>query len=102
MNQLAAKVAYKPVGLIVGAAASALSAAVFRQIWRRIDRGDRALDVRDPTRDWMEVVLGAALQGAIFAGVRAAADRAAAEGVRRATGDWPAREDRPLRVRVRT
>ena len=32
----------------------------------------------------------AALQGAIFAIVKAAVDRASAEGVRKLTGSWPA------------
>jgi hypothetical protein len=36
------------------------------------------------------VLAAAALQGAIFAVVRAAVDRGGATGVRRLTGHWPA------------
>jgi len=38
---------------------------------------------------WGEVLAAAALQGAIFAVVKAAIDRGGAEGVRKLTGDWP-------------
>jgi hypothetical protein len=102
MSRFAAKLAYQPVGLIAGIVASAVSAAAFRQVWKRIDGSSAPPDVRDPSRDWVEVVLAAVLQGAIFAGVRAAADRAGAAGVGRAIGDWPARDRKPMRVRVRT
>jgi hypothetical protein len=91
MNHTAARLAYKPVGLMLGMAASAVSAATFRQVWKRVGGTDHAPDARDPSRDWVEVVLAAALHGAIYAGVRAAVDRAGAAGVGRATGAWPAR-----------
>lgn len=100
MSGAAVRLAYKPVGLLLGAAASAASAVIFRQIWKRIGGGDSAPDVRDPTRDWAEVLLAAALEGAIYAVVRAALDRAATEGIARATGDWPARDRKPIRVKV--
>ena len=72
---------------------------------RRPDGRDEARhagppDARDPTRDWTEVLLAAALQGAIFALVRAAVDRAGAAGVGHAVGDWPTRDRKPSRVTV--
>jgi hypothetical protein len=100
MSGSVVRLAYKPVGLVLGVAASAASAAIFRQIWKRIGGTDRAPDVKDPTRDWAEVLLAAALQGAIYAFVRAAVDRAAAAGVARATGDWPVLDRKPTRVKV--
>jgi hypothetical protein len=100
MNKFAAKLAYKPVGFLLGMAASAASTAAFRQVWKRIGGTDQAPDARDPTRDWVEVVLAAALQGAIFAGVRAAVDRAGAAGVGRAVGDWPSQNGRRRPGRV--
>jgi Protein of unknown function (DUF4235) len=36
-----------------------------------------------------EVVLAAAIQGAIFAATKAAIDRAGARGFTRLTGNWP-------------
>lgn len=100
MSGVAVRLAYKPIGLVLGVAASTVSAALFRQIWKRIGGSDSAPEVHDPTRDWAEVLLAAALQGAIYAFVRAAVDRAAAEGVARATGDWPTRDRKPTRVKV--
>jgi hypothetical protein len=74
----AARLAYKPVGIVLGMVASAVSAAAFRQVWKRVGGGETAPDARDPDRDWLEIILAAALEGAIYAGVRAAADRAGA------------------------
>jgi hypothetical protein len=89
MNNVAAKIAFKPVVFMLGLAASAVSAAAFRQLWKQISGNDRLPDAHDPGYDWVEVVLAAALQGAIFASVKAAVDRASAVGVGRMTGDWP-------------
>jgi hypothetical protein len=100
MNRVAAKIAYKPVGLVLGLAASAVSGVVFRQAWKAIAGTDQPPDARDPARDWTEVLLAAALQGAIFALVRAAVDRAGAAGVGHAMGDWPTRDRKPSRVTV--
>lgn len=98
MNRAAARLAYKPVGLVLGIAASAASTAIFHQIWKRI--GGTVPDARDPSRTWAEVLLAAALQGAIFASVRAAVERAGAAGVGRAVGDWPTRNEKPTRTTV--
>jgi hypothetical protein len=97
MSRAAAQLAYKPVSLILGAVAGAVSAAVFRQVWKGIGGTDDTPDARDPNRDWAEVLLAAALQGAIFASVRAAVDRAGAASVGRAVGDWPTRNRKPAR-----
>jgi hypothetical protein len=90
MSKLAAKLAYKPVGLVLGVAAGTVSGLIFRQVWRRIAHDDDAPIATDEDRGWGEILAAAALQGAIFALVKAAVDRAGAAGVRRATGEWPA------------
>jgi predicted metal-dependent enzyme (double-stranded beta helix superfamily) len=90
MRNLVGKVAYKPVGLILGATAGALSGLLFKQIWKHLASDDDAPNATDEDRGWGEVLAAAALQGAIFAVVKAAVDRAGATGVRRATGRWPA------------
>jgi Protein of unknown function (DUF4235) len=84
------KVAYKPVGLVLGAVAGAAAGLVFRQVWKRVSGEDEAPSATDEERGWAEILAAAALQGAIFALVRAAVDRAGATGVRRVTGRWPA------------
>ena len=90
MSKTAAKIAYKPVGLVLGIAASFVSGIVFKKVWKAITYDENAPNPTDEDRGWDEVLLAAALQGIIFALVRAAMDRAGAEGVRKATGDWPA------------
>jgi hypothetical protein len=50
---------------------------------------DDAPRATDAERGWAEILAAAALQGAIFALVRAAVERAGATGVRRVTGYWP-------------
>jgi hypothetical protein len=92
MSRLAARAVYKPVGLVLGMGAGAVSGLAFRQVWRRISGSDAAPDARSPDSDWVEVLLAAALQGAIFSLVRAAVERAGAQGVRLAVGDWPTRD----------
>ncbi len=90
MTKLVGKIAYKPVGLILGATAGAVSGLVFKQIWKHLASDDDAPNATDEDRGWGEVLAAAALQGAIFAVVKAAVDRAGATGVRRVTGRWPA------------
>lgn len=86
----AAKIVYKPWGLIAGAVGGALAGAVFKRVWRATRGEDDAPDALDPDRGWREVVLAAALQGAVFGGVKAVVDRAGATGFAKATGSWPA------------
>jgi hypothetical protein len=84
------RLVYKPFGLIVGATAGLIAGYVFKQVWRLASGDDDAPDALDEDRGWTEVLLAAAIQGAIFAIVKAAVDRGSAEGVRRLTGTWPA------------
>ncbi|MER5863337.1 DUF4235 domain-containing protein [Kitasatospora sp. NPDC002040] len=84
------KIAYKPVGLLLGAASGMLAGAAFKQLWKVAGHDDDAPDATDEDRTWREVLLAAALQGAIFGLVKAAVDRGGATGVRRLTGTWPA------------
>lgn len=83
------KLMYKPVGVALGLAAGALAGFAFKQAWRMIAGEDDAPNATDEGRGWGEILVAAALQGAIFAVVKAAVDRAGAEGVRKVTGTWP-------------
>jgi hypothetical protein len=89
MSTMVNKVAYKPVGMVLGLAAGALAGVVFRQVWKVTAGDGEAPAATDEERHWGEILAAAALQGAIFAVVRAAVDRGAATGVRRLTGRWP-------------
>jgi len=85
----ATRLAYKPVGLLLGVAAGAISGLVFKQVWKHLSDDGDAPDATDEERGWGEILAAAALQGAIFAVVKAAVDRSGASGVRRLTGRWP-------------
>ena len=85
----ASKVAYKPVGLALGAISGMIATRLFKQAWKMLGQGQEAPDATDEDRAWGEVLLAAALQGAIFAAVRAAVDRAGASATRSLTGTWP-------------
>ncbi|MFF4186628.1 DUF4235 domain-containing protein [Streptomyces sp. NPDC001691] len=85
----ASKIAYKPVGLVLGAVSGMLAGLVFRQAWKGIAHEGDAPDATDEDRTWREVLLAATLQGAIYAAVKATVDRAGATATRRLTGTWP-------------
>ena len=83
------KLLYKPVSLLVSVLGGVLAGAIFKRVWKLTAGEDEAPKATDAQRGWREVLLAASLQGAIFALVKAAVDRAAAEGVRKFTGTWP-------------
>lgn len=83
------KVAYKPVGLLLGIAAGAVAGFVFKEVWKLASGDDDAPNATDEDRGWVEIIAAAALQGAIFATVKALVDRGGAAGVRKITGEWP-------------
>jgi len=83
------KLAYKPVGLLLGIGAGALAGLVFKEVWKLTAGDDDAPNATDEDRGWGEILAAAALQGAIFALVKAAVDRGGAVGVRKMTGQWP-------------
>ncbi|MEY9992496.1 hypothetical protein ABIE67_004528 [Streptomyces sp. V4I8] len=85
----ASKVAYKPVGMAMGAVSGVVAGTVFKQVWKKLGHEEDAPDATDEHRTWREVLSAAVLQGAIFAGVKAAVDRGGATATRRLTGTWP-------------
>ena len=89
MSKKVSKIAYKPVGLLLGIAGGALAGFVFKEVWKIASGDDDAPNATDEDRGWGEILAAAALQGAIFALVKAAVDRSGAAGVRRLTGQWP-------------
>ena len=84
-----AKIAYKPFGILLGVGAGAIAGAVFKKVWQLASGDDDAPNATDEDRSWVEILAAAALQGAIFAVVKAAVDRGGATGVRKFTGEWP-------------
>jgi hypothetical protein len=87
------KLLYKPFGLLASVLGGLLAGAVFKRIWRGVANEDEAPKAKDQDRTWHEVLAAAAIQGALFAGVKALIDRAGASGFAKVTGVWPGRTE---------
>lgn len=83
------KLLYKPIALLASMTGGLLAGFVFKRVWKLAANEDEAPKATDAMHSWTEVLLAAAVQGAVFAVVKAAVDRAAAEGTRKLTGVWP-------------
>jgi hypothetical protein len=86
-----AKLLYRPVGLVSSIIGGIVAGQIFKQVWKRATPGDeadapKALESEYPMRD---ILIAAAVQGAIFAAVKAAIDRGGARAFERWTGEWP-------------
>jgi hypothetical protein len=66
-----------------------VAGALFKRLWRGVADERDAPDAKDRDRTWREVLTAAAMQGAVFGGVKALIDRAGATGYARLTGVWP-------------
>lgn len=90
-SSTSAKLLYRPVGLASGMISGAIAGLIFKQVWKRAsssspDQPPQALNSEFPLR---EVLLASAVQGALYALVKAAVDRGGAVVFERATGEWP-------------
>lgn len=86
------KFVYRPFGLAVSVLGGILAGHLFKRAWRLIAREEDAPDAKDKERGWGEIVLAAALQGAVFGGVKAVIDRAGASSFAKVTGVWPGKD----------
>ncbi|MFJ7280823.1 DUF4235 domain-containing protein [Kitasatospora sp. NPDC098663] len=75
--------------MLIGALGGILAGALFKQLWQVVGGEGDAPRATDEDRSWRGVLTAAALQGAVFAGVKAAVERGGAAGTRRLTGTWP-------------
>lgn len=82
-------VVYKPIGLLGGVLAGAVAGAAFKQVWRMASGSREAPHATDRTKGMAEILIAAAVQGAIFGLVKAAVDRGGAHAVKQLTGSWP-------------
>jgi hypothetical protein len=83
------KLLYKPLGLAFGVVGGLLASAVFRQVWKQVSGDDEAPMATDRDSTWTNVLVAAAIEGAVFGLVRAAAARGGAQTWARVTGVWP-------------
>jgi hypothetical protein len=83
------KLSFRALSLALSVASGLLAGAVFKQVWKLLAGEEEAPEATDPERTWKEILLAAALQGAVFAAVKAAIDRGAAQGARKLARSGP-------------
>ena len=84
-----AKLLYRSMALLASVLGGMLAGAIFKKAWKLAAGEDEAPKPTDADRGWPEVLAAAAVQGALFAVVRAALNRATATGTQKLTGTWP-------------
>ena len=89
------KLVHRPLSILVGVPGGMLAGAIFRRIWRVAARQEQAPSATDARRGWTEILVAAALEGAIFSVVKAALDRGTAHAAHQLTGTWPGDEGIP-------
>ena len=83
------KLMYRLMSLGLSLVSGMIAGAMFKGAWKLIAREEDAPQASDPERSWKEVLPAAALQGAVFATVKAAMERGATQGGRKLTGSAP-------------
>ncbi len=87
-----AKILYRPIGMVGSVVAGAVAGAVFKQVWKLVtpkSTSDDAPKALESEFGLKEVLAASAIQGAIFAVVKALVDRGGARGFQRVFGEWP-------------
>lgn len=92
MANTSARVLYKPFGLAGSVGAGLIAGIAFKQVWKHVADTEDAPEANDRRHGWGEILVAAAIQGAIFAAVKAAVDRGGAVAFERMTGEWPGEE----------
>jgi hypothetical protein len=83
------KMVFKILGFFSGAFAGMLASAIVKRLWQVTPGDGEAPEATDTRRSWGEILTAAALQGAIFAVIRAAVERATATGAEKLVGEQP-------------
>lgn len=87
----AAKILYRPFGIMSSIVGGIVAGQVFKQVYKRVAPGHPD-DVPGPLQSeyrLREIVLASLLQGAIFAVVKALVDRGGARAFESLVGEWP-------------
>lgn len=86
-----AKILYRPFGITGSIVAGVVAGQVFKQVWKRGTAGPDADSPKALESEYRlrEILLAAAVQGAIFAAVKALVGRGGARLFQRWTGEWP-------------
>lgn len=82
------KLIYRPLSLLASVAGGLIAGALFKKVWKGLAGEEEAPKPTQADRSWREVVMAAAVQGALAGGVQALVDRGSLRGFEKATGVW--------------
>ena len=85
----AAKIVYRPIGLIGSLVASSIAATLFQLVWKRVAHADDAPTAMQSEYRMREILLASAVRGAMVAVIKALVSRGGARGFTKLTGSWP-------------
>lgn len=90
-SSTSAKMLYRPFGLAGSILGGLVAGAIFKQVWKQAAPGPKSdppgpLETEYPLR---QILIAAAVQGAIYSVVKTIIDRQGARMFERATGEWP-------------
>jgi hypothetical protein len=80
---------YKPVALCAGVLGGLAARAAFERVWTSVSDDEDTPDPKRADDTWTRVLVAAAIEGVIYALVKATLERSTAIGFARATGSWP-------------
>jgi hypothetical protein len=83
-----AKILFIPFSILGGLLAGLVGRKVFAGVWRLID-DQEAPDPSHRDAELWKVVVASSLEGAVFAGTRAVAERGSRSAFMSLTGSWP-------------
>lgn len=86
-----ARILYRPIGLASSVIGGVVAGVIFKQGWKIASPGNRedAPQALDTDSSLTEILIAAAVQGAVFALVKALIDRGGAKVFKKFTGGWP-------------
>ena len=90
-SRTSAKILYRPLGLVSSLVAGVIAGSVFKQVWKHATPGDSsdAPKALESEYGLKEILVASAIQGAIFATVKALVNRGGARVFQKLTGEWP-------------
>jgi hypothetical protein len=87
------KLLYAPFGVLAGIIGAKLGRKVFDGVWSKFDDREAPPSPIKGESDWRKAIAGAALEGAAYAGTKAAVNRVSAKSFHHLTGLWPEKSE---------